>query len=300
VTRLCDELLQGAIDLHQHAAPSVFERVTDDIGLALESRQRGMRAVLLKAHEHDTTGRAALVRRQVPGIETFGGIVLNHSVGGLNPQAVDGCIKLGGRMVWMPTLSSRHHIGFFGGSHFGASMQARPGAGERKTLPGLSVLDAHGALVPAVREILELIAAADVCLSTGHLSLGEIRVLVKEARSIGVGKILVTHPDLALSGISLEDQQALAADGAVLEKDIIGMMPAWQSLSLAQMVASIRSVGPAHCVLATDFGQLHHPVPPEGMRMFVQLLLEQGITPEDIRTMVAENPARLLGVDERV
>jgi len=128
VTRLCDELLQGAIDLHQHAAPSVFERVTDDIGLALESRQRGMRAVLLKAHEHDTTGRAALVRRQVPGIETFGGIVLNHSVGGLNPQAVDGCIKLGGRMVWMPTLSSRHHIGFFGGSHFGASMQARPGS----------------------------------------------------------------------------------------------------------------------------------------------------------------------------
>jgi len=31
-----------------------------------------------------------------------------------------------------------------------------------------------------------------------------------------------------------------------------------------------------------------------------QRLLEQGITPEDIRTMVAENPARLLGVDERV
>ena len=78
------------------------------------------------------------------------------------------------------------------------------------------------------------------------------------------------------------------------------MMPAWQSLSLQQMVASIRAIGPAHCALATDFGQLHHPVPPEGMRVFVQLLLEQGITPEDIRTMVAENPARLLGVDERV
>ena len=193
MTRLCDELLQGAIDLHQHAAPSVFERVTDDIGLALESRQRGMRAVLLKAHEHDTTGRAALVRRQVPGIETFGGIVLNHSVGGLNPQAVDGCIKLGGRMVWMPTLSARHHIGFFGGSHFGTSMRAKVDAADRettkqKTLAGLSVLDAHGALLPGVREILELIAAADICFSTGHLSLPEIRVLVKEARSIGVRK----------------------------------------------------------------------------------------------------------------
>jgi hypothetical protein len=299
VSRLCDELLQGAIDLHQHAAPSVFERVTDDIGLALESRQRGMRAVLLKAHEHDTAGRAALVRRQVPGIETFGGIVLNHSVGGLNPQAVDGCIKLGGRMVWMPTLSSRHHIGFFGGSHFGASMPRKPDGASRATPSGLSVLDANGALLPAVREILELVAAADICLSTGHLALPEIRALVKEARSVGVRKILITHPDLALSGISIEDQQALAADGAILEKDIITMMPAWQSLSLQQMVASIRAVGPDHCVLATDFGQLHHPVPPEGMRMFVQLLLEQGITPEAIRTMVVENPARLLGVDER-
>jgi len=78
------------------------------------------------------------------------------------------------------------------------------------------------------------------------------------------------------------------------------MMPAWQCLSLQQMVASIRAIGPAHCILATDFGQLHHPMPPEGMRMFVQMLLEQGITSEDIRTMVVENPARLLGVDERV
>jgi len=287
VTRLCDELLQGAIDLHQHAAPSVFERVTDDIGLALESRQRGMRAVLLKAHEHDTTGRAALVRRQVPGIETFGGIVLNHSVGGLNPQAVDGCIKLGGRMVWMPTLSARHHIGFFGGSHFGASMRAKVDAADRettkqKTLAGLSVLDAHGALLPRGP---------------------------RNPRADRRGRhLFLDRPPLASRDPRPREgsaqhrcaEEALAADGAILEKDIITMMPAWQSLSLQQMVASIRAIGPAHCALATDFGQLHHPVPPEGMRMFVQLLLEQGITPDDIRTMVAENPARLLGVDERV
>jgi hypothetical protein len=295
VSRLCDELLHGAIDLHQHAAPSIFERVTDDIGLALESRQRGMRAILIKAHEEETAGRAALVRRQVPGIEAFGGIVLNHSVGGLNPQAVDTCLKLGGRMVWMPTLSAQHHIGHFGGSHFGAAM--KPTAAPRSDAArGLSILAPNGGLLPAVREILEMIAGADVCLSTGHLSLAEIRVLVKEARSAGVRKILVTHPDLALSGIGLEDQQALAADGALLEKDVITMMPAWQSLGLQQMVASIRAVGAAHCVLATDFGQLHHPVPPEGMRMFIQLLLEQGITPDDIRTMAADNPARLLGL----
>ncbi|MBI4609984.1 MAG: hypothetical protein HY726_13365 [Candidatus Rokubacteria bacterium] len=292
---LCDELLRGAIDLHQHAAPSLFERVTDDLGLASEARRRAMRGVLIKAHEQDTTGRAFLVRKQVPGVEVFGGIVLNWVVGGLNPHAVDASIKLGGRMVWMPTLSAQHHIDFFGGSHFGRSMVPR--AGLRAARQGVRVLTEHGELTAETREILGLIAEADVCLSTGHLSLPEIKVLVSEARKAGVKKILVTHPDLGLSGISLNDQKALAAEGALLEKDLITMMPAWQSISLEEMAKSIREVGPRHCVLGTDFGQLHHPTPAEGLRTFIQMLLERGITAEEIRTMAAENPARLLGLE---
>ena len=292
--RLCDELLQGAIDLHQHAAPSLFERVTDDIGLAAEARARGMRGVLLKAHEQDTTGRAALVRRQVSGIEAYGGIVLNHHTGGLNPAAVDNSIKLGARMVWMPTLSAQHHIDHFGGSHFGKAMKGRTET--RTPARGIGVLDAAGVVVPAAREILDLIADAGICLSTGHLSPREIMALVREARRAGVTRILVTHPDLTLTGLTVEDQKELAAEGAVLEKDIIVMMPAWQSLSLEQMTKSIREIGPQHCVLATDFGQLHHPMPPEGLRMFVQMLLEQGIGPDEIRTMIVDNPARLLNL----
>ena len=292
--RLCDELLQGAIDLHQHAAPSLFERVTDDIGLAAEARARGMRGVLLKAHEQDTTGRAALVRRQVSGIEAYGGIVLNHHTGGLNPAAVDNSIKLGARMVWMPTLSAQHHIDHFGGSHFGKAMKGRTET--RTPARGIGVLDAAGVVVPAAREILDLTADAGICLSTGHLSPREIMALVREARRAGVTRILVTHPDLTLTGLTVEDQKALAAEGAVLEKDIIVMMPAWQSLSLEQMTKSIREIGPQHCVLATDFGQLHHPMPPEGLRMFVQMLLEQGIGPDEIRTMIVDNPARLLNL----
>ncbi|HET8575989.1 MAG TPA: DUF6282 family protein [Methylomirabilota bacterium] len=292
---LCDEVLRGAIDLHQHAAPSLFERITDDIGLASEARQRGMRGVLIKAHEQDTTGRAALVRRQVPGVEVYGGLVLNWIAGGLNPHAVDASIKMGGRMVWMPTLSAQHHIGFFGGSHFGRSMKMKEAP--KVAAKGISVLDDEGALKDEVTEILGLIAEADICLSTGHLSPKEIRVLVPAARRAGVRKILITHPDLGLSGISLEDQKALAAEGAVLEKDLIAMMPAWQSLNLEGMTKSIREIGPEHCVLGTDFGQLHHPTPAEGLRMFVQMLLERGFSPDELRTMVVGNPARLLGLD---
>lgn len=291
----CHELLRGAIDLHVHSAPSIFDRLLDDVELAQQARAAGMRAVLYKAHEQDTTGRAALVRRAVPGIEAFGGVVLNQAVGGLNPAAVDTCIKLGGRMVWMPTMAARHHVRFFGGSHFGSRMKGRtPAAGPAQ---GLTVLDGDGGLRPEVREILGLVAEAGICLSTGHLSLDEIRVLVPAARTAGVTRILVTHPDLMLSAIGVEDQRALADAGAVLEKDVNTLGPPWHSITLEAMVRSIREVGPARCVLATDYGQLHSPAPVEGLRIFVQLCLEQGLSEAEIRMMIVENPARLLGLD---
>jgi hypothetical protein len=290
----CHDLLQGAIDLHTHSAPSIFDRLLDDVALAEQARAAGMRAVLYKAHEQDTTGRAALVRRAVPGIDAFGGVVLNHAVGGLNPAAVDASIKLGGRMVWMPTMSARHHIEFFGGSHFGSRMRGRTPAAPPR---GLTVLDEAGELRPEVQEILALIAAAGICLSTGHLSLDEIRVLVPAARRAGVRHVLVTHPDLALSGIAAADQRALADAGAILEKDVNTLGPPWHSITIEAMVRSIREVGPARCVLATDYGQLHSPAPVDGLRIFVQLCLEQGISEDEVRMMVAENPARLLGLD---
>jgi hypothetical protein len=290
---LCHELLRGAIDLHTHSAPSFFDRLLDDVGLAEQARAAGMRAVLYKAHEQDTTGRAALVRRTVPGILAFGGVVLNDAVGGLNPVAVEASIKLGARMVWMPTMSSRHHIGFFGGSHFGHGMRgATPRGGT-----GVSVLDEAGGLRPEVREILRLIAEAGICLSTGHLSLPEIRALVPAARKAGVHRVLVTHPDLKLSAIGVEDQKALADEGAVMEKDVNTLGPPWHSITLDAMVKSIREVGPSRCVLATDYGQLHSPSPVDGLRIFIQLCLEQGIAEADVRTMVTTNPARLLGLD---
>lgn len=291
----CHELLRGAIDLHAHSAPSLFDRLLDDLELARQAREAGLRAVLYKAHEQDTTGRAALVRRAVPGIQAFGGVVLNHAVGGLNPAAVDTALRLGAQMVWMPTLSARHHQRFFGGPHFGDRLRGRGSvAGADR---GLTVLDEQGEVRPEVEEILGLVARAGACLSTGHLGPEEVRVLVPAARRAGVTRILVTHPDLALSGMGVAEQKALAAEGAVLEKALNTLGPPWHSTTLDAMVKSIREVGPAHCVLVTDYGQLHSPPPVEGLRVFVQLCLEHGFTEAEVRTMVADNPARLLGLD---
>jgi len=81
--------VSGAFDIHAHAAPDSTARSTDAIDLARLAKSRGMRGLLLKNHYEPTASLAYIVRKEVPGIEVFGGIDLNLSVGGMNPSAVE-------------------------------------------------------------------------------------------------------------------------------------------------------------------------------------------------------------------
>ncbi len=45
-----------------------------------------MRGLVLKNHYQPTASLAYVVRKEVPGIEVFGGVDLNLSVGGMNPS----------------------------------------------------------------------------------------------------------------------------------------------------------------------------------------------------------------------
>ena len=167
--------LTGAIDMHIHAAPDVVPRKLDDLETARQAAARGMRAIVLKSHATLTADRAALVERVVPGVRVFGGLALNHAVGGLNPAAVETALRLGAAEIWMPTLSAA-------------------GDPRRRAGPGLSVLNDHG-LKPEVHEILRLMAGGSAILGTGHLSPAEIMQLVPAAHAAGVRKILITHPE---------------------------------------------------------------------------------------------------------
>jgi hypothetical protein len=80
----------GVIDMHVHPDPDVFGRSLTDIELATIARRKGMRGIVLKNHVVTTGDRAALTMQQVPGIEVWGGIVLNNSVGGINPARLLG------------------------------------------------------------------------------------------------------------------------------------------------------------------------------------------------------------------
>src|SRR5881396_380693 len=83
------ESIQGGYDLQVHVAPDVIERRTDDVQLARDFLVRGLRGFVLKSHYVPTAERAKVVARAVPGIKAYGAITLNHSVGGLNPVALE-------------------------------------------------------------------------------------------------------------------------------------------------------------------------------------------------------------------
>src|ERR1700675_1665876 len=76
--------LAGVIDIHVHCAPDSTPRSIDAIDLARLAKSRGVRGLVLKNHYEPTASLAYVVRKEVPGIELFGGIALNRTVGGVN------------------------------------------------------------------------------------------------------------------------------------------------------------------------------------------------------------------------
>ena len=186
------DCLEGAIDLHVHSAPDVDPRRFNDLDLAREAARAGMGAILIKSHQNSTVERAWLVSKVVTGIQVFGGLVLNDTVGGFNVAAVKLALAMGAKEIWMPTRSALNHRSYHGESG------------------GISVLDSSGGLVPAAQAILEAVAQTDCILSTGHLSPLEGVILIHEARRCGVRKILVTHPEWEPTYYPFELQKELA------------------------------------------------------------------------------------------
>jgi hypothetical protein len=172
-----------------HVAPDVIERRTDDIDLAKDFLAHGLKGFVLKSHYIPTAERAQVVTKAVPGIQAYGAIALNHSVGGLNPVAIEIAGRSGNKIVWMPTVDAANETAgrLDGGNEklpFWAKIQ-REIAAAGITRPPMTVLNSDGNISDETRQCLELIAKYNMVLATGHLGRHEIFPLVKEARSRG-------------------------------------------------------------------------------------------------------------------
>jgi hypothetical protein len=289
------KLLVDAIDMHAHTHPALFKRPIDDADLAGYASEFGMRGVVLKDHDSLTTGRAYHVGRMFRNLKIFGGVVLNRSVGGINPWVVEAALHYGAKVIWMPSNHSKHHNEFFATPDYPQLGRPQPQLkGE-----GVTVFDEHGQLKPEVGTICDLIAQADACLATGHLSLEETRALQAEANKRGVRKFLVTHANWALTRYEPDVQRELIANGAYLEYVAVSCVsPIFWEQKPDELAAWIEELGGDRLILSSDLGQASAAPHPEGMRMLISSMLDVGADYDELAKMTKANPAHLLGLSE--
>ena len=289
------ELLRGAIDMHAHTAPALFPRPIRDTDLAKTALDYGMRGFVLKDHDSMTTHRAAHVKRWYPGLDPIGAIVLNRSVGGLNPYVVQAALHYGTKVVWMPSNHAKYHDEYFGIPDYpqlGRTRKQLPGA-------GVTVFDENGMLSGQTLTILDLIAEEDACLCTGHLSLDEVRKLQDAAVERGIRKFVVTHVNWALCKKDLDIQRELIAKGAFLEYVAISCVsPTFYEEPPAELAAWILQTKGERIILSSDLGQGSGPPHPEGLRMILWSLLDEGVPYDYLELMTKRNPAFLCGLAE--
>src|SRR6266571_3892755 len=263
------QTLSGAIDMHAHADPDGVPRKMDAVDLARLAKERGMRAIVLKNHYEPTASLAYIVRKDVPGIEVFGGV---------NPAAVEWMTKVRGgygRVIWLPTFDSEAQVKRTG--------QQRP----------FAPVVRDGKVVPEVAQVIAIAARNNLVLETGHSSGNEDLVIIQEARRQGVQNVMVTHALTNPGGpLTLSEIQEAARLGAYIELVYGGL-----SEDLLRRDAEvIRAVGASSVVLSTDLGQPNNPLHPDGLLAFYKGLMAHGISEADIVQMSQTNPAKLLGL----
>lgn len=295
------ELLRGAYDTHMHISPDVVERITDDISLAQKFKELGMAGFVLKSHYTSTAERAAVVRAAVPGVDVLGAISLNRAVGGINPLAVEIAAREGARTVWLPTVDSvneSHEREAPAGAKVPVWVKLQLELREQRIeIPPVPVVDEHGSLVPELYEVLGMIARHKMCLATGHLGRDEIFAVVDAAVDAGVETIVITHPEFPSQDLSIEDQNALADKGALLERCFT--TPHTGKVTWERWSENIRAAGPERSVLSTDLGQVFNPPVEDGMALMVDRLLDAGFNEEEIYVMAVVNTRLVAGAEGR-
>ena len=282
----------GVIDMHTHTHPDVFGRNIDDVDLARLAKARGMRGIVLKNHISETASRAALAMKEVPGIEVWGGIVLNNAVGGINPAAVEWMHRFygsRGKVVWLPTFESDKHVKTFG----------------KPTDKGIEVAPG-GKVTPAMEEVLKIIARENLLLATGHVHPYEVVAVVKRARELGVKHIIVTHGLTSVPGLTMAQAKEVVQMGAVIEICYLQFLAGpnaplpflvhWEPVGAKDVAKAIKELGADGLVVSTDLGQSQNMVHPDGVEAAIGAMKKEGISDADIDIMMRKNPARLLGL----
>ena len=292
------ELVAGGFDPHVHVAPDFAERRITDLELADRCAEVGLAGFGLKSHYTSTAERAAVVNAVKPGTRALGTLVLNNAVGGLNATAVEVAARGGARIVWLPTVSAPgefaevEHFDPDGKVPVWVRFELELRAAGAHPHP-VAVLDEDEKPSAELHEVLEVIAAHQLVLATGHLSRAEIEVVVDAAIDHRIETIVVTHPEFPSQSVPPEVQQRLARKGALMERAFT--TPYTGKCSWEQVFAATRAVGAQHTVWGSDLGQVFNPPVEDGLAIMADQFLANGFTEQEVRTMAVDNTRRLAG-----
>jgi hypothetical protein len=216
----------------------------------------------------------------------------------MNALAVEIAAREGARTVWMPTVNSINEMeevhSFAPGAPMPVWMKFEVSLRDAGVEPEpVAVVDADGALLPAVEKVLAVAAKHQLVVATGHLARDEIFAVVDGALGAGIRDVVVTHPEFPSQNLSTEDQAELARRGALLERcfttPYTGKAP-WE-----HVFDGVRASGVENNVLSTDLGQVFNPPVEDGMALFADRFLEAGFSEEEVHTMTVTNTRRLAG-----
>lgn len=277
------ETLKGLVDIHVHADPDQTPRSLDVFEVARLFRDRGARAIVLMNHYDQTAGMAYLVRKQVEGLEVYGGLVLNHLVGGMNPHAVEHFTRIEGgygRIVYMPTVHAEN--------------EARQGG--NPSAPQVRVSE-RGQLLPEVLDMLDVIAGTGLALSTGHSSPKESILLAAAAQDRGVREVFITNALYWAVSMSTSQIQEAADLGASIELIYYDVGRPDATVTMEDYAEAIAAIGAEHFILSSCGGQAWLPVHTFAWSELFRGMRENGISEGDLDLMTRRNPSRLLGLD---
>ena len=293
------DLLYGAVDCHVHACPHINARSIDVMQAARAAVAVGMQGIGLMDNFANSSGYAALANRELdhPDFEVFGGLIMEPPAGGVSSEAVQIALDYGygsgsgARFISLPTHHTRHI----------AQQEGRSPA----YLDSCLAIPEKGELSDPLPAILDLVAAHDVVLNTGHISGPEAVRLVEIAQQRGVQRILTPA-----NHYSSDEVKAITAIGAYAEFSFFFVSHATQlglthvdaekhtvaAVTLAQMGALIEAATPAQTILSSDCGVYVLPTPVEGLREFLLLVGSLGYKDTALTRMVADNPKGLFKI----
>ena len=278
--------LTGIIDMHIHSAPDIRQRKLDDLQLMEAAVERGVRAIVIKSHMVPTADRATLVNKirqeKYPDsdFQMFGSLVMNLAVGGINPWAVEASIKLGAKEIFLPTMTAENHCKKENKEHYVSVVKDRK-------------------IVEPLKDVFNLVRDYDVALGTGHISPSEIFTVVEAARDVGVKKIIVTHPEFHIVGMSLEEEARIVKDYDVLLEKVYAQ-PIGGGVykkNLPDNVAHMKEIGCEHFIVSTDGGQMQNPEWYNTIAEYIDYLYDSGFSQEEIDVMTKKNPGKMLGIE---